>query len=144
MSTQLKFEFDFDEVFEGIKQGTIREIAGMKFDEAKDIAIYEIKKEIMEKFSLTYKDESELIKEINGEIKEKVFNTIIKEIKTKYLKKYTKTLYEETLYDVIDEIKTELVEKLYNDLNETIKYEMEEKITDAINTLCNNLKIKFM
>ena len=35
MSTPLKFEFDFEEVFEGIKQGVIRELEEMNFDAAK-------------------------------------------------------------------------------------------------------------
>lgn len=64
MSTPLKFEFDFEEVFEGIKQGVIRELEEMNFDAAKDNAINQIKSEIKSKIELTYSDERELKDEI--------------------------------------------------------------------------------
>ena len=48
MGTPLKFEFDFDEVFEGIKQGVIRELSETNFDEAKKSAINQIKSEVKE------------------------------------------------------------------------------------------------
>ena len=67
MSTPLKFEFDFDEVFEGIKQGVIRELEEMNFDAAKDNAINQIKSEIKSKIELTYSDERELKDEIKNE-----------------------------------------------------------------------------
>ena len=51
MSTPLKFEFDFDEVFEGIKQGVIRELAETNFDAAKDTAINQVKSEVKAKGS---------------------------------------------------------------------------------------------
>ena len=62
MGTPLKFEFDFDEVFEGIKQGVIRELSETNFDEAKESAINQIKSEVKEKLALTYNDESFSIK----------------------------------------------------------------------------------
>ena len=46
MGNKLKFEFDFDEVFEGIKQGVIRELSEMEFDAARDSAIRQVKDEV--------------------------------------------------------------------------------------------------
>ena len=80
MGTPLKFEFDFDEVFEGIKQGVIRELSETNFDEAKESAINSIKSEVKTKIALTYRDENELKDEIKKEIKEKVFEKLIKDV----------------------------------------------------------------
>ena len=80
MGTPLKFEFDFDEVFEGIKQGVIRELSETNFDEAKESAINQIKSEVKEKLALTYSDEYALKDEIKKEIKERVFDKLIKDI----------------------------------------------------------------
>jgi len=88
MGTSLKFEFDFDEVFEGIKQGVIRELSETNFEEAKESAINSIKSEVNTKIALTYRDENELKDEIKNEIKEKVFENLIKDIDEKYLEKF--------------------------------------------------------
>ena len=74
MDTKLKFEFDFDEVFEGIKQGVIRELEEMNFNAVKDNVVNQVKTEIKSKIALTYSDERELKDEIKNEIKEKVYN----------------------------------------------------------------------
>ena len=88
MGTPLKFEFDFDEVFEGIKQGVIRELSETNFDEAKESAINQIKSEVKEKLALTYSDEYTLKDEIKKEIKERVFDKLIKDIDDKYLEQF--------------------------------------------------------
>ena len=88
MGTPLKFEFDFDEVFEGIKQGVIRELSETNFDEAKESAINQIKSEVKEKLALTYSDEYALKDEIKKEIKERVFDKLIKDIDDKYLEQF--------------------------------------------------------
>ena len=46
MGNNLKFEFSFDEVFEGIKQGVIRELSETNFDIAKDQVVEQLKSEI--------------------------------------------------------------------------------------------------
>lgn len=88
MGTPLKFEFDFDEVFEGIKQGVIRELSETNFDEAKESAINQIKSEVKGKLALTYSDEYALKDEIKKEIKEKVFEKLIKDVNGKYLEQF--------------------------------------------------------
>lgn len=143
MSTPLKFEFDFDEVFEGIKQGIIRELAEANFDAAKDTAINQVKSEVKSKVALTYKDEYELKDEIKKEIKERVFESLIKEVNGKYLNQFDS--YIETqlsknpdrLEILIRTIKDELSEKLYDDLYNPIRNEVIGQVRDTTAQLCN-------
>lgn len=143
MSTPLKFEFDFDEVFEGIKQGVIRELAETNFDAAKDTTINQIKSEIKEKIRLTYRDESELKDEIKREIKERVFESLIKEVNGKYLDQFDEyvgkqlTRNPDRLNSLTDEIKKELSEQLYEDLYCSIRNEVIEQVRDTTSKLCD-------
>lgn len=143
MSTPLKFEFDFDEVFEGIKQGVIRELAETNFESAKDTAINQIKSEIKEKIRLTYRDELELKDEIKREIKERVFDSLIKEVNGKYLDQFNEyigkqlTKNPDRLRDLTDGIKTELSEQLYDDLYHSIRNEITEKVKNTTSQLCD-------
>ena len=97
MGTPLKFEFDFDEVFEGIKQGVIRELSETNFDEAKESAINQIKSEVKEKLAgyeqaeLNAQKESVLSDEAYAEyldteeftaVKEKMETLSVEELKT--------------------------------------------------------------
>lgn len=143
MSTPLKFEFDFDEVFEGIKQGVIRELEEMNFDSAKDTAINQIKSEIKTKIALTYKDEFELKDEIRKEIKERVFESLIKEVNGKYLNQFDSyiksqlTKNPDRLEILIRTVKDELSEKLYDDLYDSIRNEVIGQVKDTTAQLCN-------
>ena len=56
MSNNLKFEFDFDEVIEGIKQGVIRELSEVSFDEAKNSVINQLKSEIKNEVCSDFED----------------------------------------------------------------------------------------
>lgn len=153
MGTTLKFEFDLDEVFEGIKQGVIRELAETNFDAAKDTAINKIKSEIKEKIRLTYRDESELKDEIKREIKERVFESLIKEVNEKYLDQFNEYIGKQLtknpnrLNSLTDEIKRELSKQLYDDLYHSIRNEVIEQVRDTTSQLCdliggNSVKIK--
>ncbi len=143
MSTPLKFEFDFDEVFEGIKQGVIRELEEMNFDAAKDNAINQIKSEIKSKIELTYSDERELKDEIKNEIKERVYDSLIKEIGDKYADKFNDYIEKQlsknpdrlSLLENI--IKKEVSENLYGDLYGSIREEVIGQVKDATAQLCN-------
>ncbi len=153
MGTPLKFEFDLDEVFEGIKQGVIRELAETNFDVAKDTAINQIKSEIKEKIRLTYRDESELKDEIKREIKERVFESLIKEVNGKYFDQFNEyinsQLYKNSqrLEDLTEKIRRELTEQLYDDLYHSIRNEVIGQVRDTTAQLCdliggNSVKIK--
>lgn len=143
MSTPLKFEFDFDEVFEGIKQGIIRELAETNFDAIKDTAINQVKSEVKEKVALTYKDEYELKDEIKKEIKERVFESLIKEVNGKYLNQFDSYIESQLsknpdrLEILIRTIKGELSEKLYDDLYSSIRNEVIGQVKDTTAQLCN-------
>lgn len=143
MGTPLKFEFDFDEVFEGIKQGVIRELSETNFDEAKESAINQIKSEVKGKLALTYSDEYALKDEIKKEIKEKVFDNIIKEVSEKYLNHFEGyiesqlTKNPERLEQLKKEIKDGLTENLYDDLYRSIREEVVGQVRETTMQLCN-------
>ena len=143
MGTPLKFEFDFDEVFEGIKQGVIRELSETNFDEAKESAINSIKSEVKTKIALTYRDENELKDEIKKEIKEKVFEKLIQDVDEKYLEKFEVYVNEQLCKnsDRLEELKEDILEKtsddLYTNLYDSIKSDVTKQIKDAVSQLCN-------
>ena len=143
MGTPLKFEFDFDEVFEGIKQGVIRELSETNFDEAKESAINQIKSEVKEKLALTYSDEYALKDEIKKEIKERVFDKLIKDIDDKYLEQFEGyiesqlTKNPDRLEQLKREIKDGLTENLYDDLYHSIKEEVIGQVRETTTQLCN-------
>ena len=119
MSTALKFEFDFEEVFEGIKLGVIKEMSEATFDDITTSAINQVKNEMKNKISLTYKDEYEIRDEIKKEIKEKVYQKLITEIKAEYKKKYEDAFSKDVTNaldlaeeEIMDEIKSETIDKL--------------------------------
>lgn len=143
MGTQLKFEFDFDEVFEGIKQGVIRELSETNFDEAKESAINQIKSEVKGKLALTYSDEYALKDEIKKEIKEKVFEKLIKEVDDKYLSQFEDYIESQLkknpdrLEQLKREIKDGLTESLYDDLYNSIRNEVIGQVKETTDQLCN-------
>ena len=143
MGTPLKFEFDFDEVFEGIKQGVIRELSETNFDEAKESAINLIKSEVKTKIDLTYKDENEIKDEIKKEIKEKVFEKLIKDVNDKYLYQYEDYIESQLsknpdrLENLNKRIENELSEKLYDDLYNSIRGEVIGQVLETTTKLCN-------
>lgn len=143
MGIPLKFEFDFDEVFEGIKQGVIRELSETNFDEAKDIAINQIKSEIKDKVALLYQDIFSSKEEIKTETKDKVFDTLLKEVHSKYCNQFEEYIEEQLaenpnrLEELRKEVKEELVERLYDDLYSSIKAETIERLKETTAQLFN-------
>ena len=143
MGTPLKFEFDFDEVFDGIKQGVIRELSETNFDEAKESAINSIKSEVKSKIALTYRDENELKDEIKKEIIEKVFEKLIKDVDEKYLEKFEVYVNEQLCKnpDRLEKLKEDILKKtsddLYTNLYDNIKSDVTRQIKDVVSQLCN-------
>lgn len=143
MGTPLKFEFDFDEVFEGIKQGVIRELSEINFDEAKEVTINLIKSEVKTKIDLTYKDENEIKDEIKKKIKEKVFENLIKDVNDKYLYQYEDHIKSQLsknpdrLENLNKRIENESSEKLYDDLYNSIRGEVIGQVLETTTKLCN-------
>lgn len=145
MSNNLKFEFDFDEVFEGIKQGVIRELAETNFSEARNSVINQLKSEIKNEIKLTYKDEYELRDEIKKEIKDKVFKTLIDEVSGKYLNQFDSYIESQLaknpdrLGKLQSEIRDKVSEDLYNDLYSNLQHEINTKVKTVVAKLVNNL-----
>lgn len=146
MSNNFKFEFDFDEVLEGVKQGVIRELSETNFEVAKNNVINQLKSEIKNEIRLTYNDEHELKNEIKKEVKDQVFGNLLTEAKTEYKKLYgdyfNKQLPKEldnAESEATQEIKSRTVKKLYDDLYSGIQYEMNKNMKNVIAQLVNNL-----
>lgn len=142
-STKMKFEFDFDEVFEGIKQGVIRELAETNFDEAKSEAVNSIKNDIKKKISVTYSDECALMREIKEEIKEKVFASLIKEVSGCYLNQFDEYLTAQLcknpdrLKTLEEEIKESVSNELYKDLFSTVRNDASQKAKEIVMNMMN-------
>jgi len=146
MSAALKFEFDFDEVFEGIKLGVIKEMSEMNFDDITSSAINQIKDEMKNKISLTYKDEYEIRDEIKKEIKEKVYQKLIADIKNEYKKNYEEAFsrditksFNSVEEDIINEIKSETIDKLYSNLYSNILDQVKSKINNSVSEIINTI-----
>ena len=145
MSKTMTFNFDWEEVFEGVKQGVIRELAETEFDGDRNRAISEIKSEILSKIRFTYKDENDLKEEIKSEVKEKVYGNLLKEVSEKYLNQFNE--YIETqlsknphrLSELESKIKKETSEKLYDSLYYKIQNNIESKMQTAISKLVNSI-----
>lgn len=153
MPTKLKFEFDCDEVLEGIKQGIIREFADMDFDIFKDEILQNIKNDVEKKLGLQYSDVSELKRQIKEEIKAEVFKKIMKDVHENYRSKFEKYIDDEMaenetrVLEMLDEIKADLSEKLYDELYSEIRWEVREKVSDTVTKLAdlasgNTIKIQ--
>lgn len=145
MSKTMTFNFDWDEVFEGVRQGVIRELAETEFDGDRNRAVSEIKSEILSKIRLTYKDENDLKEEVKSEVKEKVYGNLLKEVSEKYLNQFNE--YIETqlsknpyrLSELESKIKKETSEKLYDSLYYKIQNNIESKMQTAISKLVNSI-----
>lgn len=145
MSNNFKFEFDFDEVLEGVKQGVIRELSETNFEAAKNNVINQLKSEIKNEIKITYKDEYELKDEIKKEVKDKVFKTLIDEVSGKYLNQfddYVETQLiknPERLNRLQSQISSKVSEELYNNLYSDLQREINSKVKTVVSKIVNNL-----
>jgi len=145
MSKTMTFNFDCDEVFEGIKQGVIRELAETEFDGDRNRAVSEIKSEILSKIRLTYKDENDLKEEIKSEIKNKVYGNLLKEVSEKYLNQFNEYIENQLsknpcrLSELENKIKKETSDALYDSLYYKIQNSIESKMQTAISKLINSI-----
>lgn len=146
---KMHFEFDWDEVFEGIKQGVIRELSEANFDTIVNLAINDVKNELRNKIRLTYSDESQIREEIKKEIKDKVWLTLIQETKNQYsdmlLNKYRERFIDDDkeLNDikrqVIWELKEELYHNIYSEIKTSVVYDTKERLYKSIDEFLGRL-----
>lgn len=138
---KMHFEFDWNEVFEGIKQGVIRELSEANFDTIVNLAIDDVKNEFRNKIRLTYSDESQIREEIKKEIKDKAWLTLIQETKNQYsdmlLNKYRERFIDDDkeINDIKQQVIWKLKEELYDNLHHEIKnhllYEIKNKMSQT-------------
>lgn len=141
MDSKLKFEFDFDEVFEGIKQGVIRELSEMEFSVARDTAIRQVKDEVKREVTICYSDMSQLKDEIKKEVKDKVYNQLIEEARDKYVSQFDGYIQQQLSKnpDRLKEIRNEIVrttsDSLYNMLYRSIREDIQSQVNNLLNTI---------
>lgn len=141
MGNKLKFEFDFDEVLEGIKQGVIRELSEIEFSAARDTAIRQVKDEVKREVTICYSDTSQLKDEIKKEVKDKVFNELIKETHERYVSQFEKYISEQLSKnpDRLKEMRKEIVrttsDELYNSLYRSIREDIQSQVNNLLNTI---------
>lgn len=141
MDSKLKFEFDFDEVFEGIKQGVVRELSEMEFSAARDTAIRQVKDEVKREVTICYSDMSQLKDEIKKEVKDKVYNQLIEEAREKYVDQFDNYVQEQLSKnpDRLKEIRNEIVsttsDSLYRDLYRSIRSDMQDQMNNVLNAI---------
>lgn len=145
MGNTVSFSFDFDDVFEGIKQGVIRQLAEEEYTSAYNTAIDKIKSEIVKNFNNTYSDIWKLKDEIKEEAKNKLFNEIKNDVidltKESYLKIEETLLKDEYIKkDIVNKVYKdfykELYDGLYHNLYKDIYSKLEKQVLDnAMNDL---------
>ena len=141
MDSKLKFEFDFNEVFEGIKQGVIRELSEMEFSAARDAAIRQVKDEVKKEITICYSDMSQLKDEIKKEVKDKVYNQLIEEAREKYVNQFDGYVKEQLsknpdrLKDLRNEIISTTSDSLYRDLYRRIRDDIQNQINNVLNAI---------
>jgi hypothetical protein len=142
MNNNLKFEFNFDEVFEGIKQGVIKELSETNFDAARNQVVNQLKSEIKNKIYITYSDENELKNEVKKEVKDKVFDKLLDEARKEYKNNYAELFNKKNslnFNEVEKEIKTKVINKLCDDLYSDLQHEMNTKIKTVVAKFVNNI-----
>jgi hypothetical protein len=141
MGNSLKFEFDFDEVFEGIKQGVIRELSEMEFDAARDVAISQVKSEVKKEIDLTWGDKSQLKEDIKSEIKDKVFGERIREVQGRYVTQFENYISEQLSKnpDRLKELRKEIVHSVSDDVHDavykSVRRDVQSKVNNWLNTM---------
>ena len=144
MGNKLNFEFDFDEVFEGIKQGVIRELSEMEFDAERSEVIRQTKNEVKKEIELTWSDKSQLKDQIKAEIKERVFEELIKDTRDRYLSQFNDYIAKELtkndnrLKELRKEIVSTVSEELYDDLYRSIRQDIKAQMDQILTMMSGN------
>lgn len=139
--TKLKFEFDFDDVFKGIKEGVVRELAEYDFQAVSDSVITDLKHGLKKEIQLSYSNIADLKKEVKDEIKNKVYDEILRETKEKYLTQFEDYIEDQLLKNpdrlnrLSNEIKHDAIEELYKDLYSDVRREIQSKLNDVLNAI---------
>lgn len=139
--TKLKFEFDFDDVFKGIKEGVIRELAEYDFQATADSVIRDLKSGLKEEIRLSYSNIADLKNEVKDEIKNKVYDEVLRETKEKYLTQFEGYIEEQLLKNpdrlscLLKEIKEDAVEELYKDLYSSVRSDIKDKLDSVLNAI---------
>ena len=145
----MNFQFDWNEVFEGVKQGVIRELSEANFESIVNMAVSDVKNEFRNKIRLTYSDENQIRDEIKKEIEEKVLLTLIQETKNQYsdmlLNKYKKLFIDSDIEfndikkQVVWKLKEDLYHNIYSEIKTSVVYDVKEKLYKSFDGIFGRL-----
>lgn len=139
--TKLKFEFDFNDVFKGIQQGVIRELAEYDFQATADSVVRDLKSGLKKEIQLSYSNIADLKNEVKDEIKNKVYDEVLRETKEKYLTQFERYIEEQLLKNpdrlesLTKQIKHEAIEELYKDLYSSVRSDIKDKLDSVLNAI---------
>lgn len=139
--TKLKFEFDFNDVFKGIQQGVIRELAEYDFQATADSVVRDLKSGLKKEMQLSYSNIADLKNEVKDEIKNKVYDEVLRETKEKYLTQFERYIEEQLLKNpdrlesLTKQIKHEAIEELYKDLYSSVRSDIKDKLDSVLNAI---------
>jgi len=148
MSNIMKFEFDFDEVLEGIKQGVIRELSEIDTQ----AVLSDVKSELKRDFGMTWEDKHKVKTEINEYIKEGVLQSIKDDI-IQQNKKEMKQVIDDIVADrdeYLTIIRAEIISDTTNELVSSLRREIQSKVNQEVqgivfkmfnNVGLNNIKV---
>lgn len=141
MSNNLKFEFNFDEVIEGIKCGVIKELTDIAYENIEREATKQAKDELLRRTELNWSDKSNLKDEVKNEIKDKVFKLLIDEIRTGQKEKFDKIINETFKNDeeFINKLKNEIVNKTVERVYDSLIYDAQKKINKKLDQFTSKL-----
>lgn len=148
-NNKLKFEFDFDEMIEGIKLGVMKELTDITYDNIEKSVIAEVRATLIKRFDLDWSDRMKIKDEIKEEAKDKIFksvkNDIASDIKSKQKREFDEIVHQlsKDNENYIKEMENKIVEKavgeLYSNLVSKAQKELNQKLEQFTYKLMNNV-----
>ena len=148
-NNKLKFEFDFDEMIEGIKLGVMKELTDITYDNIEKSVIAEVRATLIKRFDLDWSDRIKIKDEIKEEAKDKIFksvkNDIASDIKSKQKGEFDGIIRqlskdnESYIKEMENKIVEKAVDELYSNLIVKTQKELNQKLEQFTYKLMNNL-----
>lgn len=141
MGYNIKFEFDCDEVFEGIKAGVIKELSESSYDEIRSKAVNEIKNKIVSEINLDYSELRKLKDDVMADIQNKIHKEIITEVKQGQMAKIQQLADSALLSEkgFMRDLSDKIVIGASNTLYENLKWSIEQDVKSKVNAFIHKL-----
>ncbi len=153
-SKVLKFEFDFDEVFEGIERGVVDRISDYEFESmllgCKNELHAEFKAKFEKDLNFSYADVNELREKVKSDIVENLSSKIHAEVHDATRKRIeeilldfnTKYIPDEMVRKIVNEAKLELSDRLYRDISSMAQKCFEKESKKIVSQMTSSLNLR--